>query len=71
LPAVTVGCVILAVQGDVVVGYDGRKRRGAVRFRCFRRCRFDARKHNLAAIGKMKAAAVDDIGDMAFALRRK
>jgi hypothetical protein len=54
-----------------VVGDDSRKRSSAVRFSRLGRRRLDAREQDLAAIGKMKAAAVDDIGDMAFALRRK
>jgi hypothetical protein len=54
-----------------VVGYDSRQHRGAVRFSWHGCRRLDAREQDLAAIGKMKAAAVDDIGNMAFALRRK
>jgi hypothetical protein len=54
-----------------VVGSDGRQRRGTVRFRRFPTRRFNARKQDLAAIGKMKAAAVDDIGNAAFALMRQ
>ena len=71
LPAVTVGRVVGAAQGDVVVGDEGRQRRGAVRFRRLRSGRLDAREQDLAAIGEMKAAAVDDIGNVAFALRWK
>jgi hypothetical protein len=63
LPAIAVGRVVTSAQGHILVGDDLHKRSAA------QGGWLDGGEPDLAAVGKTKTAAIDDLSDAAFALR--
>ena len=63
----TIGCIVIAAQGDITTGDEAREFGSALQ--SIRRDRLNAGEFDVAAIGETKTACICDRSDAPFALR--